>query len=119
MHCISDAGSPSEFKLNVEKALNIIENATEIQDGLIVIIGQGVRVLDCAHYSQDHDNEVFEVRTYIIKEEKSDQQGMLNFGEMKQGYDFEDYNHTMTNYFPTSKAMHNFIASESSLYNHF
>ena len=105
--------------MNVEKALTIIENATEINDGLIVIIGQGVRVLDCAHYSQDRDNEVFEVKTYKIKEAKSDQQGMLNFSEMKQGYDFEDYDHVMTQFLGTSKEMHEYVMNESSLYNHF
>lgn len=119
IHALNDFVQHLKDYMNVEKALNIIENATEIHDGLIIVIGQGMRVLDCAQYVQDANNEVYVVKTYVVKEEKTDQQGMLNFSEMNQGYQFDDYDHLKTNYFPTSKEMHAFLMSESAAYNHF
>jgi acyl CoA:acetate/3-ketoacid CoA transferase beta subunit len=104
--------------MNQTQAQLVISRATEIQDGLIVILGQGVRVLDCAHYDSDVGS-TYEVRTFLVKEEKSDQQGMLNFAEMRQGYQYEDYDLHETAYFWSSKEMYAYIAQEQALYNHF
>ena len=83
--------------------MHLLNNWSEIQDGLITVVNQGEFVLDAAMYSDGPADVLFEVTVYKHK----GQAEVLNASYM-HNFNFEDYQVIDKKYFQDASDMYQF-----------
>jgi hypothetical protein len=90
--------------MHQERANQIIEQATEISDGLFLFINQGQKIIDCTQYTTS-DDELYTVDVYEPKD-LVEFAPVMNVTFIKQDFDFDDYEKKITHHFATRAEMH-------------
>lgn len=90
--------------MNQERANRIIEQATEISDGLFMFVNQGQKIIDCTQYTTS-DDAVITVEVYEPKDLLTFEP-VMNITYVKQDFDFDDYEKKTTHHFATRAEMH-------------
>jgi 6-phosphogluconate dehydrogenase (decarboxylating) len=93
--------------MNKERADKIIEQATEVSDGLFLFINQGQKIADCTQYTTSED-ELYTVDIYEPKD-LVNFEPVMNVTFAKQDFDFDLYEVKKVYRFGTRAEMHAFL----------
>lgn len=83
--------------MNQQQAQKIIDNATEVSDGLFLFINQGQKIVDCTHFETTDNQQLFTVDVYEPKD-LVNFDPVMNITYVKQDFDFDLYEKKTTTY---------------------